>query len=128
MSEIEINDLIGIPYKKNGRDKNGFDCYGYLLELAKRKGKTLPDLEEMKNDDVDFIKCLNDGKSLAEVKEAELPLHDDDIIIFDNMCGVAHHCGWYLGDGLFTHCDGHGVHCERISNRMRFIGGIYRWQ
>jgi cell wall-associated NlpC family hydrolase len=40
---IEVNDLIGIPYKARGRGKDGLDCYGLFLELMRREGVILPD-------------------------------------------------------------------------------------
>lgn len=33
-----------MPFKKFGRDKNGFDCYGVVMECCKRAGKPLKDL------------------------------------------------------------------------------------
>lgn len=41
---IEINDLLGVPYKDHGRDKNGFDCYGLAIEVSKRFGYKLDDV------------------------------------------------------------------------------------
>lgn len=40
---INVSDLIGIPYKENGRDKTGLDCYGLAIEVEKRFGKSLND-------------------------------------------------------------------------------------
>lgn len=37
-------DLIGVPYKTNGRSKKGFDCYGLAIEVLNRYGKHLDDL------------------------------------------------------------------------------------
>lgn len=39
-----FGDLIGIPYKFNGRDKTGLDCYGLAIEVEKRYGKNLHDV------------------------------------------------------------------------------------
>lgn len=41
---IEINDLLGVPYKEHGRDKTGYDCYGLAIEVAKRYGYKLNDV------------------------------------------------------------------------------------
>lgn len=41
---IYLADLIGKPYKENGRDLTGFDCYGLAIEVTKRFGKPLNDV------------------------------------------------------------------------------------
>lgn len=41
---IEINDLLGAPYKDHGRDVSGFDCYGLAIEVARRFGYKLNDV------------------------------------------------------------------------------------
>lgn len=42
---IEINDLIGTPYRDHGRDiKTGLDCYGLAIEVARRYGYKLKDV------------------------------------------------------------------------------------
>lgn len=40
---INVSDLVGIPYKENGRSKSGLDCYGLAIEVEKRFGKILQD-------------------------------------------------------------------------------------
>lgn len=41
---IELNDLIGTPYKDHGRDAGGYDCYGLAIEVARRYGYKLKDV------------------------------------------------------------------------------------
>lgn len=39
-----FDDLLNVPYKAHGRDKNGFDCYGLVIECCRRAGKELQDV------------------------------------------------------------------------------------
>lgn len=41
---MKYDDLLNIPFKKFGRDKNGYDCYGVVMECCKRAGTPLRDL------------------------------------------------------------------------------------
>lgn len=61
---IDVKDLIGTPFKEFGRDaKTGLDCYGLVIEVAKRYGKELKDVAAHKF-------------SIAEAdKEADLKLN-----------------------------------------------------
>jgi len=40
---MNLSDLIGIPYKIHGRDENGLDCFGLIWLIAKRKGTPIKD-------------------------------------------------------------------------------------
>lgn len=43
--KIDVSDLIGVPFVEFGRDKRtGLDCYGLVIEVAKRYGKNLKDI------------------------------------------------------------------------------------
>lgn len=41
---MKYDDLLNIPFKKFGRDKNGYDCYGVVMECCRRAGTPLKDL------------------------------------------------------------------------------------
>ncbi len=41
---MKYDDLLNVPFKKSGRDKNGFDCYGVVVECCRRAGTPLKDL------------------------------------------------------------------------------------
>ncbi len=41
---MKYDDLLNVPFKKFGRDKNGYDCYGVVIECCKRAGTPLKDL------------------------------------------------------------------------------------
>lgn len=39
-----IQDLIGKKYLHNGRGPEAYDCYGLVIEIARRMGKTVKDI------------------------------------------------------------------------------------
>lgn len=39
-----IQDLIGKKYLRNGRGPDAYDCYGLVIEIARRMGKTVKDM------------------------------------------------------------------------------------
>lgn len=39
----DFSDLIGVPFEYGGRGPDKFDCYGLVMECARRDGVTLPD-------------------------------------------------------------------------------------
>ena len=40
---VDFDDLIGMPFEYGGRGPERFDCYGLVMECARRDGITLPD-------------------------------------------------------------------------------------
>lgn len=71
---MKYDDLLNIPFKKFGRDKNGFDCYGVVMECCKRAGTPLKDLYD---DIVDLpVDKVNDyisgGLNVKQIKEAKI--------------------------------------------------------
>ena len=74
---MKYDDLLNIPFKKFGRDKKGFDCYGVVLECCKRAGTPLKDLYDnivdLPVDKVnDYIKGGLNVKQISEPKKGAL--------------------------------------------------------
>lgn len=40
---MKHSDLIGLPYKENGRGPDAYDCWGLVFEVSMRMGRILPD-------------------------------------------------------------------------------------
>lgn len=125
---INIDDILGVRYTHNGRDLNkGFDCYGLAIEVEKRFGHSLPDLDSFKSNDRDFVACKDIalGELKGKIQEVDSPEKEGDVILFNNK-SVLSHIGVYLGNGKFIHCNKYGVHIERTAQSVN-IGKVYTW-
>jgi hypothetical protein len=120
-----VNDLIGIPFKKRGRDKNGMDCLGLAIEVLNREG--------IKLDDV-FYEDIEEStkKRLMESMEASIPntkleRPEKNCIIEFIILGQPSHIGVYLGDGEFIHAsEKFGVVIEKLYRWNHRVRGYYR--
>lgn len=123
---IDVNDLIGIPYKEHGRDKNGFDCYGLAMEVEKRFGIDLPDFDYINHSDSFFERTTNECLQKYKVKKIHI-LIEGALVLFANSKGQKNHIGVYIGDEYVVHCNKKGVHLTKIND---FVGKkeIFLWQ
>jgi len=124
-------DYIGIPFRSQGRDRSGCDCYGLVrLVLSERFSLTLPMFAKEYADS-------SDRRVIGPLMERELPLLAGDQIPNPELGSVAVayiagqplHLGVYVGDGMILHAKREsGVLLERTSSlffRNR-IEGYYR--
>ena len=100
MTEIEIvNKYLGIPYKHQGRGRDGLDCYGLLIAIFADLGIKIFDIEEDYSRDWSWkgknYFLENAHKDWQEVKTARL----FDIVGFKSSKGILNHAGvmldWY---------------------------------
>lgn len=118
---IEIDDLLGIPFVMHGRDINGFDCYGLVLEVEKRLGRKMVDLykEYTSNNEKTLDENITNiifGSKLVKIDEKDKKF-GDVILFLDNKKRVCH-IGVVLDKNDFIHCDCYGV---RISDYTKYF-------
>lgn len=124
-----LDDLIGVRYARNGRTKEtGFDCYGLAIEVEKRLGFHLPDIEKARDEDYDFDECRKLCLSKVKARQVDEPSKTGDVVILKDMSGRMTHIGVYLGHGQVIHCEQrYGVHVDKIDRLRGFIGRTYTW-
>ena len=122
---IDIDDLVGVKYKEDGRDKNGYDCYGLAMEVSKRFGNELPELSDLT---MPKEKSRDEVLSKIDEEEKKEANEEGDLILINDGNGIFSHIGVYLGDDRFIHCNIFGVHINKIREYKDKIGRVYGWQ
>ncbi|MBQ8691286.1 MAG: C40 family peptidase [Phascolarctobacterium sp.] len=132
---IDYSDLIGIPFKNRGRDKNtGLDCYGLVMEVFKRFGKTIPEYSEDFNN-VEKVSALITSKTAiksnwAKVDRLAMPVPCLIAMRFGVPPGMVNHTGCYIGNGKFIHIrENIGVCVDNIQSPAwrKVIEGCYEY-
>lgn len=124
---INCDDLLGVRYKKDGRTLKGLDCFGLVLEVSRRFGHELKDFEFIQDSATTILHAKTQIENVP-IFLVDKPTKESDIILFKVRSRYENHCGVYLGDGLFIHCDVFGVHIQKIDEYPHSIGSVYRWQ
>lgn len=126
---IELDDLLGCPFKVHGRDKKGFDCYGLVIEVEKKLGHNLVDLTKPYTK-VDYMDYMENSASQI-IKSNKLVETDNlqlgDIILFFDEEGKSTHVGVFLKNKDFIHCDTYGVRISQLDNYFRKIWKGYTY-
>lgn len=107
-------ELIGIPYKLNGRDKNGVDCLGLLKLWINEKGYTCPQFPNLpeklwfKNSPNEVISCFNPFIDKFTIEANYINI--DNVIFFKASSEVLNHIGIICEGNRFLHVlENHGV-------------------
>lgn len=124
-----LDDLIGVRYTHYGRTKEqGFDCYGLAIEVERRLGHSLPDIEKARREDYDFDECRKIFFAKVKARQTDWPEKKGDVVLMKDMSGNLTHIGVYLGKGRVVHCDRrYGVHIDRIERLRGLVGRCYTW-
>jgi cell wall-associated NlpC family hydrolase len=125
-----ITRYLGVPYKHQGRDLSGIDCYGLVIAIYADLGIKLFDIEEDYTPDWSWKNknyfLENAHKDWQEVHMAQIL----DVATFKNGKDVMNHAGIMLdGDRFISACKMGVVVC-RVSApkwQKRFCG-FYRYK
>lgn len=126
---IDINDLLGKPYKPHARGPVEYDCYGLVIEVEKRIGHKMPDLYtrlanrgewEYDPHNIDF------AKEMTGMEKTDKPSFGDVIVFFDAK-GRIFHTGVYLKNDDIIHCNRDGVHIIKVQE-YGIKWEAYKWK
>jgi cell wall-associated NlpC family hydrolase len=118
-----MDDLIGIPFTYGGRGPSTFDCYGLVMECARRAGQTLPDFGFSDN------QSLNAAMMGATMPQwAETPCAAGAIVLLRTGRHVSH-VGYMLDQNKMIHTweQSGGVTVQRIEDWKQRIVGFYKY-
>lgn len=102
ITELDFNSYINLPYKSNGRTKDGIDCYGLVRLVQKEQfGIDLPSFEtEYSTDDnarlEELINQYKEGWVKVDSPEA------GDVVLF-KVLGYEQHIGIAVSREAFLH-------------------------
>ncbi len=108
MSRISYKKYIGIPFKSNGRDFSGVDCYGIVILVYKEERHI--SLWDTSNYNIcDYTK---DNFFLSKYHENwdvldEEDLQELDVLLFTadpNLPNIPTHIALYIGENKMLHC------------------------
>jgi cell wall-associated NlpC family hydrolase len=125
LAPADYLDLLGVPFAYGGRGPAEYDCYGLVMELARRKGSPIPDFPSTADQAINAAVMATQAAG-PTWRELDKPA-PGSIVIFKVM-GRASHVGWITGDAdRFIHTwEGVGGVCiERLADWQRRIVGFY---
>jgi len=148
------NKYIGLPYKPNGRDYSGVDCWGLTRLVYQEQfnihlpslvgdydgdsGKNVPELVNIQfgMNLPNLVKDYGDDKNICELVDTKKEFWQrvttpevPDVCVF-NILGQPTHVGVYIGNRNFLHIsEGHTSTIESLNNSSwtKRLEGFYRY-
>lgn len=119
----DYRDLLNVPFKLHGRSKEeGFDCLGLAIEILKRDGITLPDMNYDCLSETKYLeKFYSDVGCFTKIEKPRI-----NCIIEIEYKGLPQHIAVYIGDGKMIHSViDKGVRIEPLHLWINRIKGYY---
>ena len=106
---FDYTDLIGVPFKSEGRDASGYDCYGLAMEVYRRHGIKIEEYWACAQDKETINRIYHGAAVNGKWREIdykhgeEIPVPAMVALRFGVPAGVVNHTGVYIGGGKFIH-------------------------
>ena len=106
---FDYTDLIGVPFKSEGRDASGYDCYGLAMEVYRRHGIKIEEYWACAQDKETINRIYHGAAVNGKWRKVdyqhgeEIPVPAMVALRFGVPAGVVNHTGVYIGDGKFIH-------------------------
>lgn len=129
--KIDLSDLIGKPYQADGRGPDNYDCWGLCLEVARRAGRPLPDINIPRSEDERSVFAVNFKDSCFDRLEGPEPWCQVAFRIWDDHDKERWHVGTVLENCLrFIHVAEKSFVCTPLLSHPLwglFLEGYYRY-
>ena len=119
----DFSDLVGTPFEYGGRGPDSLDCYGLVMECARRDGVELPDFGHAK--DQPTIMAMMTA-SLPQWRQIE---KRHGAIAFIRVGRYAAHVGYVFGPNHMIHAweQSGGVTIVRLADWQHRIVGYFEY-
>ena len=119
---MKLDDLIGTPFKNNGRDiKSGLDCYGLVMEVFSRYGIEIPEYWSDYDNAEKISGIIHEEATSSRWQRVNEPLPVPCLVAirFGVPAPCINHTVVYIGNGKFIHIrEKTGVVIENIHSVM----------
>lgn len=113
---MDINELLGVPYKPHGRDLDGMDCYGLAIAAAACYGFKLDDALY----DCNALDLSDELKPTLNIYPTPVPFPG---ALLEMHAGNELHVGICLNSRDFIHMTKNGARVNRIG--VLPVRGVY---
>lgn len=128
-----VNDYVGLPYRLNGRDRDGVDCWGLVrLVFTEQRRIDLPDWQRDGDGTHEAATAIAQGLGELTLAGAALEVaipQPWDVVIAPYR--LPHHAGVYVGGDYVLHAArARGVVCQPMVWFRREYGQstFWRWK
>jgi cell wall-associated NlpC family hydrolase len=120
---VDYSDLIGVPFQYGGRGPDVLDCYGLVMECARRNGVTLPDFGFADNQS---LVAAMMGASLPQWRECEAK---EGAVALIRVGKYVAHVGYVISTNSLIHAweASGGVSIEPLQQWRHRIVGFYEY-